>query len=425
MSLVNNLAQDCQGSIPQASGGWAETKAAYRLLSNEALDWTEVLRAHGEPTLKRCEGQPVVLCIQDTTELDFSGQKGIAGLGRLNYDARYGLYLHPTLLVTPQGQALGVTDAWMWARAPRGEASVKESERWTEGYQRVAEMASENPGTRFVYVADRESDLRELMNEAARQDYPADFLLRAKHDRKLADEAIEKCWARVEKSRPLGEIDFILPAQEGRPSRPVKQTLYARRVRLAGKPSIEVTALLAREEDPPKGVKPIVWKFLTNRPVETQEQASELVDWYRCRWQIEILFHILKSGCRAEAMQLGTLERIERLLVIYLIIAWRILFLVTTGRECPDLPCDVAFALEEWQAAWIVAKRTPPPKTPPSLNELIRIVAGFGGFLGRKSDGEPGPKAIWTGMSKLYEHTVGILAMQQAFEYQNIGRSCG
>jgi hypothetical protein len=72
----------------------------------------------------------------------------------------------------------------------------------------------------------------------------------------------------------------------------------------------------------------------------------------------------LKSGCRVEALQLGTVERLERALVLYLIIAWRILHLVTWGRDCPDLPCEVVFDPEEWQAAWIVAKRCNPPDTP-------------------------------------------------------------
>src|SRR5512142_484978 len=86
-------------------------------------------------------------------------------------------------------------------------------------------------------------------------------------------------------------------------------------------------------------------------------------------------FSILTSGCRIEALQLGTLERLERALVIYLIIAWRILHLVTWGRDCPDLPCEVVFAPEEWQAAWIVAHRRPPPDTPPTLAVMVRLIA--------------------------------------------------
>ena len=111
-----------------------------------------------------------------------------------------------------------------------------------------------------------------------------------------------------------------------------------------------------------------------------------------------------------EALQLGTLERLERALAIYLIIAWRILHLVTWGRECPDLPCDVVFDPEEWQAAWIVAHRTPPPDTPPPLGVMVRMIAGFGGFLGRKGDGHPGPKALWEGLLQLHAFAIGIAA---------------
>jgi hypothetical protein len=86
---------------------------------------------------------------------------------------------------------------------------------------------------------------------------------------------------------------------------------------------------------------------------------------YNINFYIEIFFRIWKSGCRVEALPLATLERLERALVTDLIITWRILHLVTWGRDCPHLPGDVVFDPEEWQAAWIVAHRSPPPETPP------------------------------------------------------------
>ena len=155
--LVEDLASQPTGSIPLASGGWAETKAAYRLLDNEALEWREILEVHTSCTVERMNGHPVVLCIQDTTELDFSTQPGMAGLGRLSYEAQHGLYAHPTLVVTPEGVALGVVDAWLWARESKGQAAVKESVRWVEGYENVADMAARLPATRLVYIADREA----------------------------------------------------------------------------------------------------------------------------------------------------------------------------------------------------------------------------------------------------------------------------
>ena len=254
IKLVEDLSARPTGSIPVASGGWAESKAAYRLLDNEALDWREILEVHTRRTGERMRDHRVVLCIQDTTELDFTRQPGIAGLGRLSYDAQHGLYVHPTLVVTPEGLALGVIDAWMWARGPKDQPQVKESTRWVEGYEIVADLAEQTPDTRLVYVADREGDVRALMDAAARRGTPADWLVRAKHDRKIT--AGEKVWDRLVRSEALGEVEFTLPAAPDRPARVVRQTLYQEAVTLParkGTPPVTVTAILAREEHPPAG----------------------------------------------------------------------------------------------------------------------------------------------------------------------------
>ena len=411
IKLVDDLSAQPTGSIPLACGGWPETKAAYRLLDNPAVEWREILEVHTTRTVERMAGQPVVLCLQDTTELDFTSQPGIAGLGRLSYEAQHGLYVHPTLAVTPAGLALGVLDAWMWARKPKDPPDVKESTRWVEGYEIVADLAEAAPDSRLVYVADREGDLRALIDAAARRGTPADGLIRSQHNRQTTTG--EKLWERLARSGPLGEVEFALPAAPDRPARRVRQTLDREVVTLPahhGQPAVTVTAILAREERPPAGEKAIEWRLLTNRTAETLEQVVELIDWYRRRWLVEIFFRIWKSGCRVEALQLATLERLERALVIYLIIAWRILHRVTWGRDCPNLPCDVVFDPEEWQAAWIVAHRHPPPATPPPLGQMVRLIAGFGGFLGRKQDGHPGPKAIWEGMQKVRAFAIALEA---------------
>jgi hypothetical protein len=335
--LVDDLSANPTQSIPQACQGWPETKAAYRLLDNAALDWRRVLEAHGQPTVDRMAKEARVLWLQDTTELDFTRQPGIAGLGRLSYERQHGMYVHPTLAVSESGVALGVLDAWMWARKPKGEADVPESVRWLEGYERVAELAARVPGTRLVYVADREGDLREVLDRAAALDHPADYLIRAKHDRALEDGG--KLRAPVESQVPLGEVEFALPKAPGRPGRTVVQSVRVARVTLArrGDETREVTVILAREEVPPAGEKPIEWRLLTNERIETLEDAGLCLAWYRKRWLVEIFFRILKSGCQVEALQLATVDRLERALVIYLIVAWRILHLVTLGRVriCP------------------------------------------------------------------------------------------
>ena len=73
------------------------------------------------------------------------------------------------------------------------------------------------------------------------------------------------------------------------------------------------------------------------------------------------------------------------------------------------------FDPEEWQAAWIVAHRSPPPATSPSLGTIVRLIAGFGGFLGRKHDAHPGPKALWEGMQRVREFAIALEAGKAAY----------
>lgn len=112
--IAERLAVNPMASIAQACGGWAETQAAYRFLAQDDIGWQSILEPHWQSTEIRLRTQPVVLCIQDTTELDFNGQ-GITGLGLLSYEAQRGMYVHPTYAVMPEGGKL-------WAAMIAGEA---------------------------------------------------------------------------------------------------------------------------------------------------------------------------------------------------------------------------------------------------------------------------------------------------------------
>ena len=109
--VAEHLGAQPGASIPVACGGWAETQGAYRLLAHEAVDWEAVLTPHWECGIERMRHHRVVLCVQDSTELDYTAQPGIAGLGPLSYLRQQGLCVHPTLAVTPDGVPLGALDA--------------------------------------------------------------------------------------------------------------------------------------------------------------------------------------------------------------------------------------------------------------------------------------------------------------------------
>ena len=408
--LVERLSAQPMASVPQACGDWADTMAAYRFFDNEAVDWRAILGAHTDCAKTRMADHEVVLCIQDTTELDFNGQEA-SGLGPLSYEAQRGMYAHPTYAVSTSRVPLGVLDAWMWAREAKDKdgsrPGVKESVRWVEGYERLAEMAAELPGTRLVYLADREADIMDLMRRAGALGTPVDWLLRSKHNRTLSGG--DKLWSSVVQSEPLGEIRFVMASRKGQRAREVLQQVWAQTLELPdGKGRfVQASCIVAREMEPAAGDKPVEWRLLTNLPVHSLEQAARMIDWYRSRWEIEMFFHVLKNGCRIEALQLGSIEKIERALVLYMVVAWRIARLMRLGRSCPDLDAQLMFEPDEWKAAFILNQKRP-PDTPPTLNEVVRLVARLGGFLARTGDGEPGVKTIWLGMQRILDFAAGV-----------------
>jgi hypothetical protein len=260
-----------------------------------------------------------------------------------------------------------------------------------------------------VYVADREADMLPLMSRARQLECPADWLVRAKHNRCLPNS--EKLWTHATEGEPLGEIEFALAARPGTKARAVRQQLWARRVELnAGKGEVlAVTCIIAREHGAPPDVKPIEWRLLTNRSANSVAEMAELIDWYRARWEIEMMFNVLKNGCKVEELQLGTIDRIERALALYLVVAWRIAHLMRMGRTCPDLDAKLFFDPDEIQAAYLLNKKLAPPA--PGLNDVVRMIARAGGFLARKGDGEPGDKTIWEGLRdvRASAHTIKTL----------------
>jgi len=332
------------------------------------------------------------------------------------------MYLHPTLCITPQRIPLGISDAWMWSRGKtktddQDKATIKESERWVEGYERVAEMAENCPQSRLVYVADREGDILSLMAKSKALNYPADWLIRAKHNRKLSED--ETLWASVEKQAVLSRISFTKPRRKGEKSRRIQQEIKVLRSTfpIKGKAGIEVTLVQAKEINPPKGKAPLIWRLLSNRTVESEAQACELIDWYRCRWEIEMFFDVLKMGCKVEKLQLASKERIEKALIMAMIIAWRVMYLMRLGRVCPDLPAELIFDPLEWKSSYVLLEKTVPKKAP-TLNTVLRNLATLGGFLGRKSDGDPGAKSIWIGFQRIQDCVYGA---QMAHKLEGLG----
>ena len=151
----------------------------------------------------------------------------------------------------------------------------------------------------------------------------------------------------------------------------------------------------ACEVQAPADVEPLEWVLLTTVAVDTVAEAIERVQWYSCRWGIEVWHRILKSGCHLEARQLRTADRLHRALVLYSVLAWRILYATMLARAVPDVPCSVLLEPDEWQALYCAIHQVPtPPAEPPSLGQAVTWIARLGGFVGRRRRDRPGTEVL-------------------------------
>lgn len=428
--LLDRLSERPNLSIPAACEGWKETQAAYRFFNNPKVTPQKLLAPHRETTLKRAAAQPVVLAVQDTTEVELTRKQEKVG-GPLGDEEHWGVHVHPLAVFTPARVPLGLLHAEISSRdladfhqrSQRRNQPIegKESYRWLEGYRQACPLAQPCPDTQVVCLSDSEADIDECFAEAAAQDGQrhADFVVRGCQDRRLVDPAEEKVYSAVEETQvrkrlkvevsqreaPCGDGSRRRQARRSRTTvvsvRAVSVTLPAPWRKGEKLPDVKVNVVLVREEDPPDGEEPIEWLLVTSLPIGTVEQIEKVIDYSVCRWEIEIFFRILKSGCKVEELQLETTDWISACIALYLIVAWRVHFLTMMGRQCPDLSCEAELSPDEWRAVYSVVKHEPPPKQPPRLEEMIALIASLGGYLDRKHDAPPGPKAIWIGIQRM------------------------
>ncbi len=98
-------------------------------------------------------------------------------------------------------------------------------------------------------------------------------------------------------------------------------------------------------------------------------------------------------------------EALERLLArvaVYLAVAWRTLLVCRLGQSCPDIACEAVFEPSEWQSVWMAMQRKPPPRQPPKLGEMLRLIGQLGGYVNRPNRIDPpGPQTIWLGLQRM------------------------
>jgi hypothetical protein len=437
-TLLEQLSNGVGESIPLVCQDWANTKAAYRFLSNERVSEEAILAGHFQSTRDRCLAEPEpVLILHDTTEFSFKREdigpigmlnKGVAGQdsqGRLRHYTRCGLLMHASLAVTTEGLPLGLAAVKFWTRkkfkgtnALRGKVNPtrvpieqKESVRWLENLRQSTALFQEPQ--RCVHIGDRESDIYEFFSTA--HELGTHFLVRTCVERR-AGEGDHTVAEEMKEVRVKGRHRLKVKNNKGEWVEAVLDLRY-RRIRVLPSrakqkqcPALTLTVLYAQERDTPKDREKIDWKLVTDLPVRSRAEALEKLAWYALRWKIEVFHKILKSGCKAEESKLRTAERLVKLLSVFCILAWRIFWLTMINRCAADAPPGLALTPVEIHLLDQLVKDKPGEALQKkTLSTYLTKIARLGGYLARAKDPPPGNQVIWKGMSRLTDMELGFM----------------
>lgn len=421
-------------STPHQTQGWKSCKAAYRFMDNEKVSYEEIVRPHCERTRAHANSG-VWLSICDTTELSFSLKRKITGLKPVGDGVGQGFFLHSSLLVsddTGEIAGLAAQEIFYRIKAPKGEGSIqrKKRKRESEVWGRIVDQVGKpHPEARIIHVCDRAADDFEFFCHTSLA--KAGWIVRVQHKHRVIHRAdnLQADGPKSLEKMPLSDLLGTLPAigayeltVNGNKKQVARQahvqisctniwmprpTAVSKWVKKNGPKWIRMGVVQAREINPPRGQEPLHWILYTEEPMHSREDCWRALGRYEQRPIVEDYHKAAKTGAQIENRLYRTNKRLERVVGILAVIAVRILKMRTISRVDPErkarkvvpkswLTCVCAIQ----QARHPKAKRRWNPRTL-TIQQFMQGVAMVGGFLGRKSDGEPGWITIWRGVKEL------------------------
>jgi transposase-like protein/DDE family transposase len=417
------LASRPEASLPQQTGSWGELKSAYRLLHEPDVTHAALSEPHWQATRQQARQADTVLFVQDTSELDFTAHRQTTGLGWTGNKRGRGFLLHSCLAVRPTAmpEILGVAAQQIWTRheirkgtetrAARARRR-KESEVWAEVVETIGPAPTSDQ--RWVSVSDRASDIFFLARRARAQGWHC--LWRVGQNRMVRTangrEAKLLDWARRLPAQT--ETALELRGRADQPSRTVRlQVAWSAMALCAPRNGPErsqapVSGWCVRCWEAGKRKNALEWILFTTVPVTDAASALERIDWYRLRWVVEEYHKALKTGCAMERRQLRSGSGLLALLGLLAIVAVRLLQLRTIARAAP---ATLASQVAEPDFLETVVRLRGGSGNSMTADQFWRAVAGLGGFLGRKGDGDPGWQTLWRGWQRLQDLCWGVRAV--------------
>lgn len=413
--MAAQFAADPSGSTPRQTETWGDLKAAYGLLHEEDVTFAALAAPHWRQTCARTSGHYLVL--GDTTTIS-CGKRKVQGMGIVE-GRTTGWMLHSALMVDAQTEELiGLAGQTIYHRraARKGEKQTtrlkrpRESQIWGTVIDLVGKPAE---GVRFTHVFDRGADNYEVYCHLLQQ--RSDWVIRvAQLKRQVLTPAgaAQPLGVYLQTLPSAGAYELTVRANKNQPARtatvevrfgsavlprPKSCGNYARQ---CGIKLVPIHVVEVRELAPPKGLKRLHWVLSTSHLVASFDQAWRVIGYYEKRPLIEEFHKALKTGCRIEARQYESAKPYEALTAFQSLVAVRLLKLRCEARTNPQRP-----ASQVVPARWLemlTRVRKGKHKNIRTVRDFYRGLAGLGGFLGRKHDGEPGWQTLWRGFQKLH-----------------------
>jgi Transposase DNA-binding len=435
ITIAAAMATNPDKSIPKMFNRNYDIKAAYNYFRHPDVTPDNLHLGHREVVLEQMHLPGRYLLLEDNSEMSWSGKNPIPGLGPIGpgKSGLQGFHLHSVLAVRwewegsasdhwpgrPAVEVLGLTAQHYHVREgrPKGEPANnskvikqrdRESQWWMEAGETIG-SAPENEQVEWTRICDRGADIYEMLISCTELDHR--FVIRAAQDRCLSDEEgrviTDKLFATMRARASLGGFALELRARPGKAARTAQLQVsvvdvWLRAPQRPGKgpgylPPVRCNAVRVWETNPPAEVEALEWILLTNWPIATYAQALEVALAYSTRWLIEEFHKALKTGTKAEQLQLETAESLFAAIAIKSIVALRLLDLRERVRLSPDAPAEQA-GLDELELAVLREVLKRPIKT---VREVALAIGRLGGHMNRKRDGLPGWQTLSCGMEKL------------------------
>ncbi len=385
--------------------GFRQTVAG--IFRHKKMNEQVMLAGHVEETLRRAERSEgeYLIAAQDTTYYNYSGQKEMEGLGRIQGKIR-GVLQHNVLLVSEDGLPLGLIDQHHWTRGggadlPEGE---KESDKWEKGLRALNERARKI-SKRVVAVEDREGDKYSFLQ--AKRGENVDILVRVYQGRNMEVISSGMVRALPEVAEHLGEygnyavrirrgnkeVEVTLQLRAGGVNIHPRKDLSIKKHQIEGLSLVVAREIRCVEVESQKVVSsesPAMWYLLTSLPIESEEEVKRVVRFYALRWRVERLHYTLKSGAlNVEKLQFDDVRTLINALGFYSIVAWRLLALTYAVREDAEQKAEIIFDENELQLLEAVSG-----KKIGTIRQAIVAMAKMVGFAPCRKQPLPGVKIL-------------------------------